>query len=123
VATTADGERLPDGAVTRTVFRVDVEVQRMPKYASLINVSDREFQNAQELATLWGEISPEIEEHGGELLESYATLGAYDFIVIFEIDGQDDAFQVALSIERHGLDTQTMAIEDTENFAELVDDI
>lgn len=95
----------------------------MPKYASLVNVSDREFQNAQELATLWGEISPEVEEHGAELLESYATLGEYDFIVIYEAEDQDVAFQVALAIERHGLDTQTMAVEETDSFADLVDDI
>ncbi|WP_323191946.1 GYD domain-containing protein [Halostella sp. PRR32] len=96
----------------------------MPKYAAMTTVTDRDFQNVQELATLWGEIAAEIEtNHDAELKESYATLGEYDFIVIYDVEDQDDAFQVALSIERHGLDTQTMAIEDTDNFAELVDDI
>jgi uncharacterized protein with GYD domain len=96
----------------------------MPKYAALTTVTDREFQNAQELASLWGEIKTELQDnHDAELEQSYASLGQYDFIVIFDVNDQDDAFQVALSIERHGLDTQTMAIEDTDNFADLVDDI
>lgn len=95
----------------------------MPDYAALVNVGEQNFQNAQELAVLWQEIEGEIEEHESELMESYAVLGEYDFLVTFEAADRDAAYQTALALQRHGLDAQTMAIEPTENFAELVDDI
>lgn len=95
----------------------------MTTYLSLVDITDREFQNAQELASLWGEITPEIEEHGGELLHSWAALGSVDFVVVFEVEDDDAAFQVALAMERHGLDTQTMPVEPTDDFADIVEDI
>ena len=95
----------------------------MSKYAALVKVNEDNFQNAQELTVLWQEIEGEVEEHEADLMESYAMLGEYDFLVTFEATDRDAAFQVALAMQRHGLDAQTTAIEPTENFADLVDDI
>ncbi|WP_435317423.1 GYD domain-containing protein [Haloarchaeobius sp. TZWSO28] len=95
----------------------------MGMYTSLVRVRDRDINNVQELATLWGEIHTEVEEYDATLEDTYAVLGDYDFIVIFDADGRDEAFKVALAMERHGLDMQTMEVIPTDEFAELVTDI
>ena len=95
----------------------------MPTYASLIKVRDRNVQNVQEMATIWGDIRSEIEEFDAKLLHSYAVLGDYDFIVIFEAADNDEAFKAALTVERHGLDGQTMEVVPIEKFADLASDI
>ena len=43
--------------------------------------------------------------------------------MIFEADGRDEAFQTSVSIERYGLDTQTMEIIPVDDLGELVQDI
>lgn len=86
----------------------------MPTYVTLANVNEQEFQNAQELAAIWGEIRNAIEELGGELHESYALLGNHDFQFTFGVPDGDAAVQVAMAVESHGLDTETMrAIQST----------
>ncbi|WP_267642464.1 GYD domain-containing protein [Haloarchaeobius amylolyticus] len=95
----------------------------MGTYTSLVSVRERDVNNVQELATLWGEIHTEIEDFDAELKDTYAVLGDYDFIVIFDAAGRDEAFKVALAMERHGLDMQTMEVVPTDDFAELVTDM
>lgn len=94
----------------------------MPTYASLVNVEDREFQNVQDLASLWGEIRTELERFDVRIEESYAVLGEYDFILVLEAPDRDTAFQAALTIQGYGLDMQTMEVAETDYFAELVAD-
>ena len=95
----------------------------MPTYVSLIDVEDRNVQNAQELASIWGEIRTEFEGHDAELVDSYAALGEHDFVVIFEADDLEGGFKSALTLRRHGLEGRTMQIVDTADFADLVDEI
>ncbi|WP_121742186.1 GYD domain-containing protein [Natronorubrum halophilum] len=95
----------------------------MPTYASLIELDDRDVQNAQELASIWGEIRTEFEQHDAELIDSYAALGNADFLITFEVDDREAAFKCALTLRRHGLEGQTMEIVDTDDFANLVDEI
>lgn len=95
----------------------------MPRYTSLAKVGDRTVQNVQDLAAIWGEVCNEIDGFDAELVDSYAVLGDYDFILIFDAADRDTAFKVALTMERHGLDMQTMEVIPTEHFADLVDDI
>ncbi|WP_137289561.1 GYD domain-containing protein [Natronorubrum halophilum] len=95
----------------------------MPTYASLIELDDRDVQNAQELASIWGEIRTEFEQHDAELIDSYAALGNADFLITFEVDDRGAAFKCALTLRRHGLEGQTMEIVDTDDFATLVDEI
>lgn len=97
----------------------------MPTYTSLVSVDDRDFQNVQELATIWGEIETQVEQNqlDVELIDTYAVLGDYDFIAIFEAADRDSAFQLALTLEGSGLDMQTMEVVDTDHFAELVEDV
>ncbi|NGM69631.1 GYD domain-containing protein [Natronolimnobius sp. AArcel1] len=95
----------------------------MPTYASLITVDDRDVQNAQELASIWGEIRTEFEDHNAELVDSYAVLGEHDFVIIFEATDRDSAFKSALTLRKHGLEGKTMGLIDTDDFSQLVDEI
>lgn len=95
----------------------------MPTYASLVRVDDRDVQNAQELASIWGEIETEFDGHGATLEAAYAVLGEHDFLVIFETGDREDGFKCALTLRRHGLDGQTMPVVDTDDFSHLVDEI
>ncbi|WP_436347482.1 GYD domain-containing protein [Natronorubrum sp. FCH18a] len=95
----------------------------MATYASLVDVDDRDVQNAQELSSIWGEIRTEFEEHEAEVIDSYAILGEHDFLVLFDAGDRESAFKSALTLRRHGLSSQTMEIVDTDDFAHLVDEI
>ncbi|THE66450.1 GYD domain-containing protein [Salinadaptatus halalkaliphilus] len=90
---------------------------------SLIRLGDRDVQNAQEMAAVWGEIRTEFEQHNATLEESYAILGEHDFLIIFEADDHEAGFKSALTLRRHGLRGQTMELVDTDDFSDLVDEI
>ena len=95
----------------------------MPCYVVLADVNENEFQNPQELAAIWGSIRTDIEELDGELLDSYAILGGYDFLVLFEADNEESAVQIVMGIERHGLDTETMQAFPVDRLGEIIEDI
>lgn len=94
----------------------------MATYASLVRVQ-RDFQNIQELAVIWQEVEAEMEDFDGALIESFAVLGEFDFLAIFEAPDSDAALQVALTLQRNGLDMQTMEVVTTDRFASLVEDL
>ena len=94
----------------------------MATYASLVSVQ-QDFQNVQELAVIWQQFESEMRDFDAELRHSYAILGEFDFLVIFEAPDRDAAFQVVLSMHRNGLDMQTMELVTTDHFASLVDDL
>ncbi|MFD1565687.1 GYD domain-containing protein [Haloarchaeobius amylolyticus] len=95
----------------------------MPTYATLVDLDDREIQNAQELASIWGEIRTEFETHGAELHDAYAALGEFDFLIVFETDDNEAAFKSALTLHRHGLEGKTMEVVPTEDFSQVVDEV
>jgi uncharacterized protein with GYD domain len=94
----------------------------MAKYASHVTVVDREFQNVQELASIWGEIRRELEAFEVEIIDTYAVLGSYDFLVLLEAPDRNTVFQAAITVESHGLDLETVEVTPTESFADLVED-
>jgi uncharacterized protein with GYD domain len=94
----------------------------MAMYASHVTVEDREFQNVQELASIWGEIRQDLEALDVQVRDTYAVLGGYDFLVLFEAPDRDAVFQAAIFVQSHGLDLETAEITPTEDFAELVED-
>ncbi|WP_435345004.1 GYD domain-containing protein [Haloarchaeobius sp. HRN-SO-5] len=95
----------------------------MALFISLVQVRDRDVNNVQDLATIWGELKLEIEEFDASLEDTYAILGDYDFVVVFDAADRNEAFKVALASERHGLDMQTMEAIPTSDFGQLVEDI
>lgn len=93
------------------------------RFVSLIDVNEAEAQNVQELASIWGEITNELERIGVEVEESYAVMGGVDFMIVFQAPSTDVAFQGAVILEGHGLDVETMQVTPTEHFSELVADV
>jgi len=94
----------------------------MPTYITQVDVNEDQFQNAQELVSIWGAIREDIQELGGEVHETYAVLGGYDFHITFSVDSNEAAFQVTQVIERHGLDTETMEALEIDRIGEIVQD-
>jgi uncharacterized protein with GYD domain len=96
----------------------------MPTWIALVEVTDAEFQNLQEFASIWGDIRLEVEELNPdvEITDTYALLGQYDFLLVFDAPDRDSVFELSLAVERHGLDMTTMEGVPIEHFAHLVDD-
>ena len=94
----------------------------MPTYASLVDVRT-DFQNAQELTSVWGDIRADLEDQDADLEHTYAILGEYDFLVVMDAPDREAAFQAGVALERHGLNAQTMEIIPTEELATVVDDL
>ena len=95
----------------------------MATYAVLADVNEDRFQNPQDLLSVWGDIREDVRKLGGEIGERYALVGGYDFLVTYDVDDEDVALQIALAIERHGLDTETMRAIPIERMGDLVDDV
>lgn len=95
----------------------------MPTYVVLADVRGNEFQNPQELATIWGEVEHEIQDAGGEPGESYVLAGEYDLLLTFDVDDTETALEVAIAIQRHGIDTRTMPALPIERLGDLVEDV
>ncbi|WP_435154951.1 GYD domain-containing protein [Haladaptatus sp. DFWS20] len=91
----------------------------MAKYVSLVKIRGS-VQNAQKLASALGNLSTEVAEYEAEIESSYAILGEYDFMVIFDAPDRNAAFRASIAIENQGLDMQTMEIIPIEAFANLV---
>lgn len=95
----------------------------MGMYMSLVDVREPEIENVQRIASIWGEIESDVENNDGELVDAYAVLGERDFLVLFEADGRDQAFQISVTMERYGLDTQTMELIPKDDLGQLVEDL
>jgi uncharacterized protein with GYD domain len=92
----------------------------MQTWLSLVEVDGAEFQDLQELASLWGDINLEVEEIDAEIIDTYALLGRFDFLLVFEAPDRDSVFELSLAAERHGLDMNTMEGVPIEHFGNLV---
>ena len=95
----------------------------MPTWIALVEVTSTEFQNLQELTSIWGDIRLEAEEVSSEieLTDTYPLLGRYDFLLVVEAPNRDSVFELSLAAERQGLDMTTMEGVPIEHFAELVE--
>ena len=96
----------------------------MPTWIALVEVTDAQFQNIQELTSIWGDIRLEAEELNSEaeIINTYALLGQYDFLLVFGAPDRNSAFEFSLAVERQGLDMTTMEGVPIEPFASLVAD-
>ena len=95
----------------------------MGTYMALVEVRDGAPTNAQELATVWGELKHEIDELDADLRDAWAVLGEHDYLVLFDADDREHALKVSLLVERRGLDMQTMELIPVERFGAIVDDL
>lgn len=95
----------------------------MPTYIAQVDVNEDQFQNPQELISVWGTIREDVAQLGGEIIDTYAILGDYDFHVMFTVDSGETAFQVTQIIESRGLDTKTVEALPLDRLGELVEDV
>lgn len=95
----------------------------MVTYTVFADVDEREFQNTQELATVWADVESDISRFDGELESAYAVLGSYDFQFTYRVDDPESAMKIAFAIERHGLDTTTHQVAEVDRLGDLVEDI
>lgn len=65
----------------------------------------------------------ELDQHGAALRDAYTVLGEHDFLATFETGDRGAAFKSALTLRCHGLNAQTMALIDTSQFSQLVDEV
>jgi uncharacterized protein with GYD domain len=93
------------------------------RYVSLVDVSDPNVQNVQDLAATWGDVREELTEVGVEVENAHVILGEVDFVVVFAAESTEAAFRADVVLERHGLDVQTMEALPTEEFGALVEEL
>ncbi len=98
-----------------------VQEPEYSKYAVLAAL-ERDVQNPQELASMWGNIENECDELGVTVDHSYAALGQFDFLLLLDAPSRDQMLEASLVLTRYGLDVETMGIIPTEKFADLVID-
>jgi uncharacterized protein with GYD domain len=98
-----------------------VQDNEYSKHAVLAKL-EREVQNPQKLASMWGDIENECEELDVTVEKSYAALGEYDFLLLLDAPSRDRMLEASLVLTRYGLDVQTMGIIETEKFADIVMD-
>lgn len=95
----------------------------MPTFVVLADVRGEAVQNPQVLGSLWSELRTEIEDHGGTPGESYVVAGEYDLLLTYDAGDTETALEVAIAIERHGLETRTMPVLPIERLGDLVEDV
>lgn len=95
----------------------------MPTYAAIATIETGQFQNAQELAAIWGDVRADLDEQNCDLQDAYVLLGERDVLLIFDADDRQDALQASIAVERYGIDMQTMEAMDVENLGEIVNDL
>jgi uncharacterized protein with GYD domain len=81
----------------------------IPTWIALVEGTSAEFQNLQELTSIWDNIRLEIEELNSEIeiTDTYALLGRYDSLLVVASDW-DSVSGLSLTVEGHGLDMTTM---------------
>jgi len=94
----------------------------MPTYAAFANVETGEFQNAQELASIWGDLRQDLETRDCELRDAYVLLGERDVLLLFDADDRQAALEASIAAERYGIEMQTMEAMHVDDLGQLVEE-
>ncbi|WP_232687394.1 GYD domain-containing protein [Halobacterium zhouii] len=95
----------------------------MPTYAAIATVETGRFQNAQELASIWGDVQTDLEDKNCHLIDAYVLLGERDVLLLFEADSREDALQASIAVQRYGISMDTMEAMNVDRLGELVDEL
>lgn len=95
----------------------------MPTYAAIADVETGQFQNAQELAAIWGDVRADLEAQDCVLQDAYVLLGERDVLLLFDAPDREAALQASIAAERYGIDMQTMEAMDVEKLGDVVEDL
>ena len=94
----------------------------MPTYAAFANVETGEFQNAQELASIWGDLRQDLETRNCELRDAYVLLGERDVLLLFDAEDRQSALEASIAAERYGIELQTMEAMHVDDLGNLAED-
>lgn len=94
----------------------------MPTYAAFANVETREYQNVQELASIWGDLKQDLETRDCDLQDAYILLGERDVLMLLEAEDHESALGASIAAERYGIEMQTMEAMHVDDLGELVEE-
>lgn len=94
----------------------------MPTYVAVAEVEVGEFQNAQELASIWGDVQTDLEARDVILEDAYVLLGDKDVLMILDAPSRQDALEASIAAERYGMSMETMEAMDVNRLGEIVND-
>ncbi|WP_232700959.1 GYD domain-containing protein [Halobacterium wangiae] len=95
----------------------------MQTYAAIATVETGEFQNAQELASIWGDLRQDLETQECELRDAYILLGESDVLMIFDGPDRQAVLEASIAAQRYGINMKTMEAIDVEDLGEVVEDV
>lgn len=94
----------------------------MPTYVAIAEVEVGEFQNVQELASIWGDVRTDLEERDVFLEDAYVLLGDKDVLMILDAPSRESALEASIAAERYGISLQTMEAMNVDRLGEIVND-
>ncbi len=94
----------------------------MPTFVAFADVEVGEYQNVQELASIWGDLRTDLEERDVTLEDAYVLLGDKDVLMIFDAPSREDALEASIAAQHYGISLQTMEAMHVDRLGELVND-
>lgn len=94
----------------------------MPTYVAVADVQVGEFQNVQELASIWGDLRTDLEERDVLMKDAYVLLGDKDVLMILEAPSRNAALEASIAAQHYGISLQTMEAMNVDRLGELVND-
>lgn len=95
----------------------------MPTYVAFADVEVGEFQNVQELSSIWGDLRNDLEERNVAMKDAYVLLGDRDVMMILEAESREDALEASIASQSYGISLQTMEAINVDRLGEIVNDI
>jgi len=96
----------------------------MPTYVTLYNFRTRGIENVEELPDHLDGAVELVDSLGGEIRETYLTMGEYDLVTVSEFPNDEAAARAMLRIGQSGVvSSETLKAWPEESFAEIVADL
>ena len=93
----------------------------MNTYVVLLNYTEEGARTVKDSPARAAAVAERIEEAGGRIKDYYLTMGAYDFVVIFEMPDDETMARMLLEVGRLGaVRTQTMRAFTQDQFKSIV---
>jgi uncharacterized protein with GYD domain len=94
----------------------------MQTYAAFANVETAQFQNVQELASIWGDLRQDLATRDCELRDAYVLLGERDVLLLLDAEDRQAALEASIAAERYGIELQTMEAMHVDDLGEIAED-
>ncbi|AHG03157.1 hypothetical protein HALDL1_05800 [Halobacterium sp. DL1] len=94
----------------------------MQTYAAFANVETGEYQNTQELASIWGDLRQDLENRNCELRDAYILLGERDVLLLLDAEDRQAALEASIAAQHYGIGLETMEAIHVDDLGQFVDD-